>query len=316
MFKKSILLILKIILLTFVMAVLFVVGSSVLGPPTSAGVSLPLTEVQFAGIAMVLVSLVDTILMTWLILRSRLYGWRLMILAGVIFFGVKTVMSQIETWYFMSNVTPEVLRGIVGMYLPIAVIFPIIAVPVLGRMKPSTDEISSTRLVMPTGQLILKLAFLALIGYPVLFFGFGYFVAWQNPEVRQFYTGSTQLLPFIPNLINTFSGDPVVYPFEVMRGLMWCALAAGVIKWLRGSAWEAGLLVALLFSLLMNDVHIFPNPLMPRSVSTTHFIETASSNFLWGLLITWLIHRAHRSWADLFGAGKKKAPETLTLKQA
>jgi hypothetical protein len=131
-----------------------------------------------------------------------------------------------------------------------------------------------------------------------------------------FYTGSTDLLPFIPNMISTFNGDPVLYPFEVLRALGWVALAAAVIKWMRGSAWEAGLLVAFLFSMLMNDVHIFPNPLMPRSVSTTHFIETASSNFLWGLLITWLLYRAHRSWADLFGAEKKPAAENPSLKHA
>jgi hypothetical protein len=38
-----------------------------------------------------------------------------------------------------------------------------------------------------------------------------------------------------------------------------------------------------------NDVHLLPNPLMPAAVRQMHFIETASSNFLYGLLTAWLL---------------------------
>ena len=150
---------------------------------------------------------------------------------------------------------------------------------------------------------ILKLAALSLVIYPLLFFLAGYYIAFRNPEVLAFYN-AVDYGNFIAQMSATFAADPKLYPFEVMRALMWVALAAPIIRWTRGSAWEAGLIVALLFSLLMNDVHLYPNPLMPRSVSTTHFIETASSNFIWGFAITWLMHRAHTSLADVFGRGK------------
>jgi thiosulfate reductase cytochrome b subunit len=61
------------------------------------------------------------------------------------------------------------------------------------------------------------------------------------------------------------------------------------------------LLTGLFLSLPMNVPHIVPNPYMPPAVRTVHFIETASSTFIFGVLMFWLLHRGHRSLADLFG---------------
>jgi len=311
MFKKVSLFILKTLLLTAWLTVVWMIGSSTLGP-REVGAAMSPADRQFAGVALIIVSLVDTLIMAWLILRSRLHGWRLMLLVMAVYYGIKVVLSQLETWYFMSSVGPDTLRGIVMMYLPAAILYPPVAVLVWGRLKAPeidmTDTAPNRRLVMPAGQLIAKVAALALVVYPLLFFGAGYYIAWQNPAVIAFYHGVDEG-SFIAHMTATFAGDPKLYPFEVMRALLWVALAAGVIRWTRGGAWESGLLVAVLFALLMNDVHLFPNPLMPRAVSTTHFIETASSNFVWGLAITWLLHRAHQSLGDLFGGGPAKRRE-------
>jgi hypothetical protein len=308
MFKNSIVFVLKTIVLTIWLAILFMVGSSTMGPAV-AGASLTPEEQNFAGIALIVISLVDTLILAYLILRSRLYGWQLMLVTLAAYYGVKVVISQIETWFFMTNVTPDTLRGIFLMYVPSAILYPPVAVIVWGRLKAPVQDLAdtapNTRLIMPAGQLIAKLAVLSLIVYPLLFFGFGYFVAWKNPEVVAFYHG-VDYGSFIAQMASNFRDSPQMYPFEVLRGLIWVGLAAPVIRWTRGRAWEAGLIVALLFSLLMNDVHLYPNPLMPRAVSTTHFIETASSNFIWGFAVTWLMHRAHTSLADLFGRGAQE----------
>ena len=39
--------------------------------------------------------------------------------------------------------------------------------------------------------------------------------------------------------------------------------------------------VAVLFAMLMNDSLFIPNPLMPDNIRWLHFIETASSNYIW-----------------------------------
>jgi hypothetical protein len=307
MLKQSLAFIAKTILLTIWLTILFMVGSGVMGPPVDE-VAMSATDQSFAGIALLVVSLVDVLILSYLILKSRLHGWRLMLVVLAVYYGVKVAISQLEAWYFMANVTPEMLRGIITMYIPSAILFPPVAVFVWGKLKAPVDNLTDTapnrRMVMPRGQLILKIAALALIVYPLLFFSFGYFIAFKNPDVVAFYN-SVDHGDFITQMAVTVASDPLLYPFEVMRALFWIALAAPVIRWTRGSAWHAALIIALAFSLLMNDVHLYPNPLMPRSVSTTHFIETASSNFIWGLAITWLLHRKHTSVADLFGRGSE-----------
>ena len=62
-----------------------------------------------------------------------------------------------------------------------------------------------------------------------------------------------------------------------------------LVSMMKGRRWEAGLAVALLFAVLMNSQLLIPNPLMPREVRMVHLQETASSNFLFGWLIVWLI---------------------------
>lgn len=39
----------------------------------------------------------------------------------------------------------------------------------------------------------------------------------------------------------------------------------------------------------MNAQLLFPNPYMPRAVSMAHMIETTSSNFIFGLVVGFLL---------------------------
>src|SRR5689334_5531661 len=119
MIKNSIVFTLKTILLTIWLTILFVVGSSVMGPPVDAG-AMSAADQSFSGIALLVVSLVDTLILSYLVLKSRLHGWRLMLVVFAVYYGVKVAISQLETWYFMRNITPETLRGIITMYIPSA----------------------------------------------------------------------------------------------------------------------------------------------------------------------------------------------------
>ena len=151
---------------------------------------------------------------------------------------------------------------------------------------------------MPLGQLIWKVVFLSVIVYPLLFWTFGYYVAFNNPELVAYY-GATHLGSFIAQMRNVWTDDPFVFAFEIFRGALWVALAAPVIRTTKGHVWEAGLIVVLLFTLVQNDVHLIPG-VMPPSVRLSHFIETASSNLIYAVIITWLLHWEHSSPGDLF----------------
>ena len=66
-------------------------------------------------------------------------------------------------------------------------------------------------------------------------------------------------------------------------------LALPVIRMTRGSRWQVAVVVGLLFALPMNMVHVLPSPLMAPSVRLSHFIETATSNFIFGLVVVGLL---------------------------
>jgi hypothetical protein len=138
-----------------------------------------------------------------------------------------------------------------------------------------------------------------VIVYPLLYFSFGYFIAMRNPDLLAYY-GLSDPGSFWLQMQNTIS-DPMLIFFQIFRGGLWIALAILIIRSMQGNVWEVGLVVALFFSLVMNATLIVPNPLMPMSVAISHFIETASSNFILGLIVTWFFYRNHSSLRDLFG---------------
>ena len=56
----------------------------------------------------------------------------------------------------------------------------------------------------------------------------------------------------------------------------------------QGRAWESGLMVGLLFAMGSSPL-LLPNPFMPEAVARVHLVETATSNFLFGWLVGWLL---------------------------
>jgi len=237
---------------------------------------------QSTLVALLAVAVLDTAILAALARSSRLRGWRLWALLSAFTWFVMSVTSQLEAVYFMPNVTALMLPWLLGMTLPLALLFPPVLLGLFGlwRRDPSLEPAWERGNTTP-----LRVAVLSAFVYPALFFGAGYFIAWQSPAVREFYTGSQRLPGVAEHLAGVFAADPFVYPFEVLRGLLWVAAAVPVLRTTRGPWWWGALLVALAFALVQNDLHLLPNPLMPRTVSLVHFVETASSNFVWAWAI-------------------------------
>ena len=153
---------------------------------------------------------------------------------------------------------------------------------------------------MPITQWVWKLAGIA-ITYVILYFTFGYYVAWRNPAVASYY-GGTDPGTFFGQMRNVLRDTAWLPAFQAFRAMLWTIVALPVIRMVKGKAWEAGLAVALLFAVIMNSVLLLPNPYMPEAVRMAHLVETASSNFVFGWVIVWLLHRHHHSVSDLFKA--------------
>jgi hypothetical protein len=176
--------------------------------------------------------------------------------------------------------------------IPTAFLFVPIAVLVMGRFRPlAGSEESPEVALMPLKEWLWKLAII-YVAYLVLYYGAGYFIAWQNPDVRAFYGSPGDALPFFQQMAHIFTSDPWLTPYQLLRTLIWVAGAYPIIHGSRWSLWQTALIVGLVLSVPQNIGHILPNPLFPlNSVRMSHLIETASSTFVFGLIVTWLCIR-------------------------
>ena len=289
--RKIVVLILKFIGLTILYFISFAIGSAVVfphgAPPASAD------EVSITLGLLLSICVLNTAVLTYVILRSRWAGWRLIATVFFVLFGVTTFMSQIESAVFITRLPSGMLPRLFLMGALVAAPFSLLAVPILGKRKgdPANTGVNS-RLLMPKSEWAWKLAVIAIC-YLILYFSFGYFIAWRNPAVREYYGGS-ETGSFVGQMRMMMRETPWLPFFQILRALLWTALALPVIRMMKGQWWEAGLAVGLLFAVVMNSQLLLPNPFMPETVRLSHLVETASSNFLFGWLIVWLLLRQHK----------------------
>lgn len=275
---------LRFLAVALVYVVCFVVVSGALLSTTTAQ---PTPAEAGATLAALLaVGLVHAAVWTYIISRSRWSGWKLMLTVFLVLYGVDTLMPQIETAYFVTRLPPGMLPRLFISGLILAAVFAPLAVLILGKAKSQTKTPTDTRLNMPATEWIAKLFVIAIL-YVLIYFTFGYFVAWKNEAVRVYYGGSDPG-SFITHIASVLRNEPLLFLLQLVRGLLWTALAVPVIKMMRGKPWEAALAVALLFA-TTSSLLLIPNPLMPTEVRMAHLVETVTSNFLFGWLLTVLL---------------------------
>jgi hypothetical protein len=294
--------ILRFVLLYVLFIVFFMIGS------TTVADMMPDITTSEPGLVsatsgILIIALASLLVIAALILTSRWNGWRLAVGLALAYYGAITFVTQIETWYFLSAITvsSQLLQRLFAMGIPTALLFIPLAVWGLGKGRAATDPSPNPALVMPVQQWIWKLAAIVVM-YLLLYWGAGYFIAWQNPELRAFYGQPGEALPFLTHTANTLRHEPRLFPFQILRALVWVLCALPVIRGSRVKPWWTALLVGLFFSVPQNIGHIIANPLLPiASVRLSHLIETASSTFIFGTIVVWLLHREHHSFGDLIG---------------
>ena len=109
----------------------------------------------------------------------------------------------------------------------------------------------------------------------------------QGMLPRLFLMGAVVAAPF--SVLAVLRDTPWLIPFQLLRALLCALLALPVVRLLKGSRRESALAVGALFAVLMNAQLLLPNPYMPAGMLITHLIETASSNFIFGFLVGWLL---------------------------
>jgi hypothetical protein len=287
--KATLLIAIRLLALTILYFVCFAaVSGALLSQTADQSEAIQIGQAGEALAALLAVSFLTTAILAYVIIRSRWAGWKLILTIFFVLYGVTTLMPQIETAFFVTRLPPGMLPRLFLAGAIVAALFSPLAVLILGkirpgRTKPEAKDESQLRLNMPFGEWVGKLS-LIVIAYLVIYFTFGYFIAWKSAAVRAYYGGHDpgSLLAQIGSVIRE---TPWLMPLQVVRAILWAAIAVPVIRMMKGQWWEAGLAVALLFGVVMTSPLLLPNPLMPREVRMVHLLETASSNFLFGWLI-------------------------------
>ena len=278
--------ILRVVALTFVLFVLFSIASGI----AMRGITPPPSAAGSTVISLVLVCALETIVVSYLVLRSRWAGWRLILAVFVVFYGVTTFMGQIESAVFLTQLPAGMLPRLFLMGFLIAVPFSALAVIILGKRNHELEEEEPAFLPsMPASTWLWKIAVICA-AYVILYFTFGYFIAWRNPAVREYY-GGTDPGSFFAQMGTVVRDRPWLIPFQILRAMCWTAIALPVVQMLKGEWRETALALGITFAVLMNAQLLLPNPYMPEPVRMAHLVETASSNFMFGLLVGWLLTR-------------------------
>ena len=198
-------------------------------------------------------------------------------------FGVQFVMSQIEAWAFQSAVgmsSKEMLQTVVGGFL---FALGISALPVFAQRRKVQAASGSSLLQLTVGKVLL----LVLIVYPLLYWLAGYFIAWQFQTIRHYYTGAASNEGLVAGFLGFFKDG--LYFLQVGRAFLWFLLAWPFLHYFRGSKLQGAVLLGALFSVLHCAQLLLPNPFMPEEIRYPHLLETASSTFIWGFVVAWVL---------------------------
>lgn len=283
---------LKVIALGVILTACFMVASRILGVSTPPpGVEPPPVDPSVAMLALLLSSLLQTILLAYLILRSGWGSWKLVAAVFLAFCGPMSVLAQTDSPFSVQLYWDDMIPKLLVMDAIVAGLFSPLAVLILGKIRRElASQGPNLRLVMPPSEWAWKLAAMAT-AYVILDFTFDYLLAWYKPAIKEHYAW---MFPDEGSRV-----IPWMALFLALRAMLFVTLVLPVIRMLKGQPWEIGLAIGLLFSIGSTQL-LFPHPGLPQAVARAHLLKTVSLNLTFGLLVGWLLSRHHSSLRDLF----------------
>lgn len=277
--------VLKIMVLTIILILLSGIGANLL-PANEAASAGAETAVPPVGLLLV-VFFMQTLALAVPILWSRWHGWRLSVAIFVTYFGTVTVVTQIESLIYLSDKMPgNLVSGLFAMGFFIAAVFSPICVLILGRWRADSAAGEIPSPTLNPGRWGWRVAVSGVV-FLCLYYAFGYYIAWQDPVLREYY-GGTDPGSFVAQMRGVVQSTPWMIPLQYVRGLMYVGLGLLVIFSMREGWWRAGIAVSLLFAVPALYL-LFPNPVMPDFPRMTHLIETLPYQFLFGWFLAWFL---------------------------
>lgn len=227
--------------------------------------------------------------MVYIINNCMTEGLKLILYTIWIIFFVNTAMTQIETLFF-----GEAFRGLIKEDILMICLANLIPITLTGaiaglifKRKNNYDKVEEHRSRIDIKKSIITVLFIGFI-YVIIYFTFGYFVAWKCEMLRVFYSGFSLDSGFIEKLISNWRDNAIIYPFQYIRGILFACsgLALLNMKWKH----KYDFIVSLSLVYLCTAIQlIVPNFLFPDEVRLAHFFEMFSSMLLFGIITSVLL---------------------------
>jgi hypothetical protein len=116
--------------------------------------------------------------------------------------------------YLHAKMPPGLIKNLFVMGAVVAVLFVPVAVLIMGKTR-GPEQPHAERLLTLKSQ-AARFGILAIV-YVVLYYLFGYYVLWQNPDGRLYYSGTTELKSLYQIMSSTVTGTPWTLPFQFGR---------------------------------------------------------------------------------------------------
>lgn len=285
------------IVLTVVMLVTWSIGF-IVGNGITQSIPPPVDNPSSTGLSVLIVCLISSLLLSALVWSTRAYSGLTKVMALTLyFFVIPFFLAQMETFFFSESIgiAPDQIASILIAGFVMSVTTVPLGILISSKMNRTDVRTPFTFVVSGWRNLILPVILLAFLVYPLIYLTFGYYIAWQSESLRVYYTQSPELNTFFIQSASAFSDG--IYFFQMLRGMIWVAFSIPVILMLQHINAYQYLLFGLLSALLPSVQLFIPNPYMPADIAMTHFFETSTSNFVWGLAITFTVNKYIRAGA-------------------
>lgn len=277
--KKIGLFLLQIIILMFS----FLLTSLISGMIVGSEEILNLTEEQqfIAGKGLVYVSFFYSALLLYLCKKINLYGIKLFLAILTLHYGITVFLTHIESFMFLDysiHILPKGALPVLVLDLSISTIcYSFLVIIISGKWKQKDLEPIKNLSSIPLTEIIVKVGILS-ISYYFIYILFGSYVLLPlaGKEAFNQYYGGLQLPSWFPL-------------FQMARGIIWVLIALPVISNFKGRVHEIAIAIGLSYSILMGINLLIPTPIMPERIRLAHFVEVMSSNFLFGIIVAYVI---------------------------
>jgi hypothetical protein len=233
---------------------------------------------------------------SYFVLRSRWHGLRLAAALFAATYGISTVAPQLDSLFFLSaKFPPGLIRSLFEQGAIAMALFVALAMLILGKWRRPPTPVKNNVQPSLTGIAMAWRLGLLVVAFVFLYMFYGYYVAWQNPALRQYY-GGVDAATFYEALKSNWQNEPLLFLLQVFRALLYVACLYPLLRMLVVPRWEKAAAIAA-FLASWTTVLLLSNPLMPATVAHSHLWEMLGFSLTFGVLVGWLLGKSEPSVA-------------------